>query len=113
LAIFVPQRRYNSYVKYAKLEITSWIQLHSSNPSILLGDFNLSSVKLSELISPFNNWMIFTLNGFNMSWYRGGLESDIDHAIVNKSMMNLLSSSSFIDFPPILYFLIHLYLFYI
>ena len=99
--IYVPQRRHHPFVKHAKLEIISWLQLHSSNPSILLGDFNLSTEKLKELISPCNNWMIFPLNGSNMSWYRGDRESDIDHAIVNKSMMDLLSSGSFIDFPPI------------
>jgi len=65
--IYVPQSRHNPFVKRAKLEITSWLQLHSSNPSILLGDFNLSSEKLKELISPCNNWMIFPLNGSNMS----------------------------------------------
>jgi len=99
--IYVPQRRHNLQVDCAKQEIISWLQLHSSNPSILLGDFNLSTEKLNEFIDPFKNWMIFSLNGSNISWKRGDLQSDIDHALVNTIMMYLLSSGSFINFPPI------------
>jgi len=41
------------------------------------------------------------MNISNISWNRGDLQSDIDHAIVNTSMMYLLSSGSFINLPPI------------
>ena len=99
--IYVPQRRHKIFVKCAELEIISWLQSHSSNPSILVGDFNLSVDKLNDLISPLGNWMILRLNGSIISWSKGNHESAIDHAVINSSMMNLLSSGSFIDFPPI------------
>ena len=99
--IYVPQRRHTVFVKAAKVEIISWLQNHSSNPSILLGDFNLSINKLNDLISSLDNWMILPLNGSNISWNKGFRQSAIDHAVINNSMLNLISYGSFIDYPPI------------
>jgi len=99
--IYVPQRRHSLFVRSAKLEIISWLQSHSSNPSILLGDFNLSITKLNDLISSLGNWMILPLKGSNISWCKGFRQSAIDHAIINTSMMNHISYGSFIDYPPI------------
>ena len=99
--IYVPQRRHTISVRTAKSEITSWLQNHSSNPSILLGDFNLSIDSLNVLISNSGNWMILPLNGSNISWSKGSRQSAIDHALINSSMMNLISYGSFIDYPPI------------
>ena len=99
--VYVPQRRHKIFVKSAKREIVNWLRNHSSNPSILLGDFNLSTDKLNKLISTLGNWSILPLTGSNISWCKGNRESDIDHAVVNESMMSLLSSGSFINYPPI------------
>ena len=99
--IYVPQRRHTIFVQHAKLELISWLQSHSSNPSILIGDFNLTTEKLENLISSFSDWKVLPLIGSTTSWSKGKRSSDIDHAIVNDKMLKLLSSGSFIDFPPI------------
>ena len=70
---------------------------------MLVGDFNLPIEKLGNLLSKFCNWKILPLWGSSISWSRGNRgnrESDIDHAIVNDHMLDLLSYGTFIDFSP-------------
>ena len=66
-----------------------------------MGDFNLSTVNLKSLISNIGDWFILDLRGSSISWIRGDQESDIDHALINSHMKDLLSHGSFVDFPPI------------
>jgi len=67
---------------------------------MLVGDFNLPTEKLGNLLSRFSNWKILPLWSSSISWTRGNREYDIDHAIVNDHMLDLLSYGTFIDFPP-------------
>jgi len=41
------------------------------------------------------------INGSYISWNSGSCSSEIDHAIVNSRMKELIFSASFVDFPPI------------
>ena len=99
--VYVPQRRHNLHARTALIEILSWLNNHSSHPSILVGDFNLSTEKLKSRLENCDEWTILQLRGSPISWSRGDHESDIDHALVNKHMLNLLSHGSFIDYPLI------------
>ncbi len=66
-----------------------------------MGDFNLSTENLKSLISNIGGWSILSLNGSSISWISGDRESDIDHALINSPMEDLLSHGSFVDYPPI------------
>jgi hypothetical protein len=88
-------------MKHAKIKVIEWLRNHSSYPSILIGDFNLSTAKLFEWINYLGDWEIFPLNGSSISWISGNRSSDINHAIVNSKMKELLSSGSFIDYYSI------------
>jgi len=83
------------------MDIISELDNHASHPAILVGDFNLSTDNLNSWISNRNEWSILSLRGSFISLCRGDRESDIDHAIVNSHMLNLLSHGSFIDFSSI------------
>ena len=83
-----------------ELKFCHWLNSHSSHPSMLVGDFNLPTEKLGNLFSKFKNWKILPLWSSSISWTRGNREYDIDHAIVNDHMLDLLSYGTFIDFPP-------------
>ena len=37
----------------------------------------------------------------SISWTRGSFSSDIDHALVNSSMLSKISSTYFIDYPSV------------
>ena len=78
--VYVP---HSGHSLHARIEILSWLNSHSSHPSILVGDFNLPTEKLGNLLSKFSNWKIFPILDSSISWSRGNRESDIDHAIVN------------------------------
>jgi len=99
--VYIPQKRHNLFVRHAKTEVLTWLRNHDSHPSILVGDFNTSKIKLAEWISSLGNWEILSLQGSSISWTRGTRSSDIDHAIVNKEMKKLLSSGFLADFYPI------------
>jgi len=85
--VYVPHSSHSLYNRTAGIEILSWLNSHSSHPSMLVGDFNLPTEKLDNLISKFNNWKILPLWGFSISWSRGNRESDIDYEIVNDYML--------------------------
>ena len=72
-------------------------------PSILLGDFNMSTSDLQDKLSNSNldNWFILTINGSSISWTRGSYSSDIDHALVNSSMLDKISCAYFVDYPSV------------
>jgi len=91
LIVYVPHSGHSLHARAARIEILSWLNSYSSHPSTLVGDFNLSSEKLGNLISKFSNWKILPLWDSSISWSRGNRESDIDHAIVNDHMLDLLS----------------------
>ena len=48
--------------------------------------------------SNLDNWFILPINGSPISWTRGRYSSDIDHALVNSSILDILSSAYFINF---------------
>ena len=98
--VYVPHSGHNLHARAARIEILSWLNSHSSHPSMLVGDFNLPTEKLGNLLSRFSNWKILPLWSSSISWTRGNREYDIDHAIVNDHMLDLLSYGTFIDFPP-------------
>ena len=99
--VYIPQKRHKIFVNHAKREVITWLQNHSSHAAILVGDFNLSSVQLSNWISSLPGWEIYPVNGSSISWSRGNQSSDIDHALVNSRMKELLTSGSFIDYYPV------------
>ena len=45
--------------------------------------------------------IILLINGSPISWTRGRYSSDIDHALVNSSMLDKISSSYFVDYPSV------------
>jgi len=97
---YVPHSGHSLHTRAARIEILSWLNSHPSHPSMSVGDFNLPTEKLGNLLSKFSNWKIIPLWGSSISWSRGNRESDIDHAIVNDHMLDLLSYGTLIDFPP-------------
>lgn len=100
--VYVPQKKYSLERKIAITEIASWLNTHSDNAAILMGDFNCSTDKLKKFLSSFRGWSVLHINGSNISWSRGHLETDIDHAIVNNKMLEKISSAIFIDkFEPV------------
>jgi len=56
-------------------------------------------VKLTD--SNLGNWFILPINVSLISWTRGRYSSNIDHALVNSSMLDKISSAYFIDYPSI------------
>ena len=99
--VYVPQRKLNHERTIAKSEIISWLRCHSNHASILLGDFNCSTEELQDFISPIVGWSVLPILGSNISWFRGDLCSDIDHAIINCPMSERISSAMFVDYFPI------------
>ena len=67
-------------------------------PSILLGDFNMSTSDLQDKLSNSNldNWFILLINDSPISWTRGRYSSGIDHALVNSSMLDKISCTYFV-----------------
>jgi len=55
--------------------------------------------KLSN--SDLDNWFILPINGSPISWIRGRYSSYIDHALVNSSILNKISSAYFVDYPSV------------
>jgi len=99
--VYIPQKRHSIFVKHAKTEVLTWLQNHSSHPSILIGDFNLSTSRLLNWISSFPDWHILQVKGSSISWISGNRSSDIDHALVNSKMNDLLTSGYFVDYYPV------------
>ena len=99
--VYVPQKKHNLARRAAFSEITAWLKYHSNHAAILLGDFNCSKDELNDFISDFNGWTILPISGSTVSWSRGELSSDIDHAIINMHISNRISSATFVDYFPI------------
>ena len=99
--IYVPQKKHNLERKTALTETASWLRSHTNHASILIGDFNCSTRKLSDFISSFAGWTILPISGSNVSWTRGEFCSDIDHVIINDSLLDKISSALFVDYFPI------------
>ena len=61
----------------------------------------MSTSDLQDKLSNSNldNWFILPINGSPISWTRGSYSSDIDHALVNSSMLVKISSAYFVDYP--------------
>jgi len=76
---------------------------NTNHPYILLGDFNISTSDLQDKLSNSNldKWFIPPINGSPISWKRGSYSSDIDHALVNSSMLVKISSTYFVDYPSV------------
>ena len=68
-----------------------------------MGDYNCTTDKLNSFISHSadTSWSILPINGSNISWSKGHKYSDIDHAIVNSKMFELISYSRFVNFFPV------------
>jgi len=63
----------------------------------------MSTSDLQDKLSNSNldNWFILTINGSSISWTRGSYSSDIDHALVNSSMLDKISCAYFVDYPSV------------
>jgi len=63
----------------------------------------MSTSDLQDKLSNSNldNWFILPINGSPISWTRGSYSSDIDHALVNSSMLVKISSAYFDDYPSV------------
>ena len=98
--VYIPTQKYSLQVRYAFYEVFIWLQNHTNHPSILLGDFNISTSELQDKLSNSNldNWFILPINGSPISWTRGRYSSDIDHTLVNSSILNKISSAYFVDY---------------
>ena len=59
----------------------------------------MSTSDLQDKLSNSNldNWFILPINGSPISWTRGSYSSDIDHALVNSSMLDKISSAYFVS----------------
>jgi len=59
----------------------------------------MSTFDLQDKLSNCNldNWFILPFNGSPISWSRGRYSSDIDHVLVNSSMLDKISSAYFVD----------------
>ena len=101
--VYVPTKKHNLQVRYAFSEVFTWLQNHTNHPSILLGDFNMSTADLQGKLSDSNlgNWFILPINGSSISWNRGRFSSDIDHALVNASMLEKISCAYFVDYSSV------------
>jgi len=101
--VYIPTKKHSLQVRYAFSEVFTWLQNHTNHPSILLGDFNMSTSDLQDKLSNSNldNWFILPINGSPISWTRGSFSSDIDHALVNSSMLVKISSAYFVDYPSV------------
>jgi len=99
----IPIKKHSLQVRYAFSEVFTWLQNHTDHPSILLGDFNMSTTDLQDKLSNSNidNWFILPINGTPISWTRGRYSPELDHALVNSSMLNKISSAYFIDYPSV------------
>jgi len=65
--VYVPHSGHSLHARAARIEILSWLNSHSSHPSMLVGDFNLPTEKLGNLLSKFSNWKIIPLWGSSIS----------------------------------------------
>eukprot|EP00833_Pecoramyces_ruminatium_P003122 jgi/Orpsp1_1/1177154/evm.model.c7180000060391.1 len=102
--VYIPVKKHSLEWLSAWNEVYSWLAEHSSHASIILGDYNLSTVKLSSLLSKHANniWSVLPVSGSNISWSNGFRSTDIDHAIVNVKMTELIAYARFINnFYPI------------
>jgi hypothetical protein len=93
--VFIPTKKHSLQVRYAFSEFFTWLHNHTNHPSILLGDFNMSTSDLQDKLSNsnFDNWFILPINGSPISWTRGRYSPDIDHALVNSRMLDKISSA--------------------
>jgi len=101
--VYISTKKQSLQVRYAFSEVFIWLQNHTNHPSILLGDFNISTSDLQDKLSNSNldNWFIPPINGSPISWKRGSYSSDIDHALVNSSTLVKISSAYFVDYPSV------------
>jgi len=63
----------------------------------------MSTSDLQDKLSNSNldNWFILLINDSPISWTRGRYSSGIDHALVNSSMLDKISSAYFVDYPSV------------
>lgn len=101
--VYIPVKKHRLEWLSAWDEVRNWLSDHVSHASILLGDFNFTTDKLSSFLSKSadSSWSVLPINGSNISWSKGHNFSDIDHAIVNQKMLELLSYARFIDDYPL------------
>jgi len=94
-------KKHSFQVRYGFSEVFILLQNHMNHPSILLGDFNMSTADLQDKLTDnyIDNWFIFPSNGSPISWTWSRYLSDIDHAIVNSSMLEKISSAYFVNYP--------------
>jgi len=101
--VYIPVKKHSLEWLNAWNEVSTWLEEHSSHASILIGDYNVRTSKLNSIISKWasNIWSIMPTQGSNISWSNGSRSSDIDHAIVNDKMMDLISHGHFVNYYPI------------
>jgi len=108
--VYIPTKKHLLQVRYAFSEVFTWLQNHMNHLSILLGDFNMSTSDLQDKLSNSNldNWLILPINGSPISWTRGRFSLDIDHALVNSSMLDWIKYQVLILLIILLYRIINL-----
>ena len=92
---YIPSLKHSNSRNTAISDLTKWLKDHQNNPSILVGDFNMSKEKLLAHISSTSQyWSIMDMKGHEFTWSSGGKNSCIDFIIVNDKMKGYLNIAS-------------------
>ena len=101
--VYIPVKKHHLEWISAWDEVNSWLAEHKSHASILLGDYNATTNKLASFLSKSADpsWSVMPINGSPISWSNVYRSSDIDHAVVNTKMLELISYARFVDSYPL------------
>eukprot|EP00833_Pecoramyces_ruminatium_P010362 jgi/Orpsp1_1/1184394/evm.model.c7180000089342.1 len=93
--IYVPIITHKETRSFAISEINNWLKKHTKNPSILVGDFNMTKSQLEALVDKSSQqWYVLSLSGYSFTWAREGIKSCIDHILVNDQMNKYINKVS-------------------
>eukprot|EP00833_Pecoramyces_ruminatium_P010910 jgi/Orpsp1_1/1184942/evm.model.c7180000091668.1 len=93
--IYVPTITHKETRSFAISEINNWLKKHTKNPSILVGDFNMTKSQLEALVDKSSQqWYALSLSGYSFTWAREGIKSCIDHILVNDQMNKYINKVS-------------------
>jgi len=62
---------------------------------------SISDLHVKLTYSNLDNWFTLPINGSPISWTRGKYLSDINHELVNSSILNKISSAYFVNYPSV------------
>jgi len=92
---YIPSKKHGNSRDSAISDLSKWLQNHQNNPSIIVGDFNMTKEQLMEKISAASQqWYVMEMEGHKFTWSSGGKKSCIDFIIVNDKMKNYLNIAS-------------------